>query len=670
MKHKIQQNQINGLSEAISIISTDGFLRTSGGSISDILTISGDVQAETMVGDGLYMDRINLGGEQSYGSAAINGTGQRLSARLILDSNAATNRPTSYANLMVGGGISFTLNSSNNYPVEGVEIGQMTIATSGEEAIISTEASEFKISKSGLRANKPIEISNIRIENKFLYLDRRSGLLDQIDPDDYIGADYTLFANTENIGVNSSFLQKYSLTYSRRLEREGLNGVIKDQIGITGNPIEVVPVKNGGVIDVYLRNNCFENWRIYVLCEKLKHEGFSSASSSMSSSSSSQSSSSRSSSSSSSRSSGSSLSSSFSSSLSSSKSSSSSSSITWPQEVCVRGADLDLDGTYVWNGSYYLQDGTTTLNRIYKSANRWAIRIAWGNLRYISAEYDEYLPIGLNYIAQGEAVGAPDVLEGACSSSSSISSNSSMSSSLSSNSSSMSSSSSGSSSSSSKWPDPECEEPEYYSFSDLPTMWSDDPGYCSDEDDEWCVEGAEGLYEFYYHGWVGEYGPDDPNQVHAWKIHMINDTWWLSAWAFNPHSTQGDEYVELASFGGSEQTGPYGAGSSDGYYYILSWQDPDSYIEITDCEVQSASGIYENAGYGSNGTISYKNENDYKIFFSGTRYCGGKWILTDPSSQMMAFWNNPMTDYPEGLVAEAFTVSENTFATIGNSGAE
>lgn len=655
MKHKIQQNQINGLPEALSQISTEGFLKTSGGPISDLLTINGDVQVETIVGNSLYMDRINLGGEQSYGSVAINGTGQKLSARLILDSNAATNKPTSYANLIVDSGISFTLNSSNNYPIEGAEIGQMTIATSGAEAIISTEASEFKISESEMRTNKPIEISNIRIENKFLYLDRRSGLLDQIDPEDYIGADYTLFANTENIGANSSFLQKYSLTYSRRLERDGICGVIKDQIGITGSPIEIVPVKNGGIIDVYLRNNCFENWRVYALCEKLKHEGFSSASSSISSSSSSVSSSSSRSSSSSSRSSSSSNSSS-----SSRSSCSSRSSETFPNNLCVRGAGVENV-----NGVYTRQEAGTYLNEngavIWLDDNVWAIDYNSESL-YYSEIWD--VPYGIVWTSSdAENDPPPQVLYGECSSSGS--------------------SSSSYSSSSSTMPDPECVEPDYYSFATLPTMWTDDvESRCADLDETWCLSTQVGdLYESpqssppystFLNGSVGYFGPGDVETASAYIISYDDIFGWiLEAWAFNPHSTNGDEYYTLASFGGTEQTGPYGEGSStNGYYYILSWQDPDSYIEITDCEVQLASGIYENAGYGSNGTISYKNENDYEILFSGTMYCGGKWILTNPSSKMMAFWNDPMTDYPEGLVAEAFTVSKNTFATVGNSGAE
>lgn len=116
---------------------------------------------------------------------------------------------------------------------------------------------------------------------------------------------------------------------------------------------------------------------------------------------------------------------------SSSSSQSSGSSESWPMEICIKEGGvysgfwgtIDLNGTYIWNGSYYLKDGGLTKARIIYTGgtNKWAFNAgdgtSWGMALYLSQETYEYSPIGLTYLP-GTKVGYPIVLSGICSSSS------------------------------------------------------------------------------------------------------------------------------------------------------------------------------------------------------------------------------------------------------------
>lgn len=129
----------------------------------------------------------------------------------------------------------------------------------------------------------------------------------------------------------------------------------------------------------------------------------------------------------------------------SSSSVSSSSSMSWPTEICVRGAGSNnVNGSYIWNDAeliYELGDG-----RVYKAADRWYVE--YDGVELYESDSDSFTPEG-SYRSIGGTEPSPLVLLGICSSSSSRSSSSSSKSSSSGSSSSSSSSKSSSSISSS-----------------------------------------------------------------------------------------------------------------------------------------------------------------------------------------------------------------------------
>lgn len=249
------------------------------------------------------------------------------------------------------------------------------------------------------------------------------------------------------------------------------------------------------------------------------------------------------------------------------------------------------------------------------------------------------------------------------------------------NSSSSSESSLNSSSSTSTTSDP-CIEPEKY---DGPLqVWSDREGYCdpSGENEEWCVGGPEGNYDVYvdspYNQWqstatVCEFGyPCPPGEtVSEYIIKQYLGTWYLQGWAFNPHSTDGGEYaVELATFNGGSESGPYGQGNNlilgDTSYYIISSISPCLGISISDSGtgIYAADGMYTQTSYNANNkTPIFSNLYGWTIRFDGGETCGGKWVLVGPLGIYGEWLNGSTTIPPSGLVAIThFGLSEDTYA--------
>ena len=249
------------------------------------------------------------------------------------------------------------------------------------------------------------------------------------------------------------------------------------------------------------------------------------------------------------------------------------------------------------------------------------------------------------------------------------------------NSSSSSVSSLNSSSSTSTTSDP-CLEDE--KFNGPLQVFSDAAGQCapSGENDEWCIEGPEGNYPVWpgypYNSWysdasVCEWGYPCPSneEVPEYIIRNTHGTWYLNAWAFNPHSTEGGEYVEIASFSGSSDSGPYGWGTHLGFedtsYYVIATISPCLGILISDSGMGpfSADGMYTQISWDSqNKTPIFSNTYGWKISFIGGINCGGEWFLIGPGEITYAKWaTGNLTTPPSGIVSEAYLgLSEDTNA--------
>lgn len=405
MKHKIQQGQILDFSSRVFGLNAEDlpYLRKSGGVIQGALYIDGDVSPASLFisGDVFVGETLGIGPESD--GVWVNSSGG--TSAVILSSNKETYFPDSYSFLRLSGGggvFEATQNSAENTPNIG-EIGKLSFgAPSGILFVVTGGIA--RISERGFETSGIVktEEENI-ISAHYLYLDSKSGVLDSIDCSKYVGADYTIFANSEQITICPVTVIEAGVSSPYDTKQEGLVSIpvlTKRTISNFSDPLDVEAIRESGVIDVYVKNNIFTNWRIRAVSRKIKAAEIaemSSYSSSMSSSKSSVSSSSYSSSSiSSSRSSSSnqssessrssisssisssessdsgsssssgssslSSSSSSNSSLSSDSSNSSSSSKRYETFLVVNDSTLEyedpygdytnMDGIYYWNGEY------------------------------------------------------------------------------------------------------------------------------------------------------------------------------------------------------------------------------------------------------------------------------------------------------------------------------
>lgn len=277
MKNLIKQKQIRGLEERLENVMDLNFVRTTGDLITGLVSVNGNLEASTIEKSGAISstsERISLGQALESGNLTLNGDTSYQDVSIILNSNKDNQNGDSYPifsmRTLSGDGAvdietSFSMNSSDNYPDLGYNGLMIKVGTGCEMAVSDHFAN---ISKYELKTNKPIKTSkSSELSTIDLYIDGSSGLLETVDQSRYIGANYSIFAKTEG----GAYFLDAMVSISRNT---GLFLSIRDEIG-GENCLEIIPQMSGDVVGIYIKNNCFENWRISALSQKISNSGIS-----------------------------------------------------------------------------------------------------------------------------------------------------------------------------------------------------------------------------------------------------------------------------------------------------------------------------------------------------------------------------------------------------------
>lgn len=271
MKSKIRQEQIRGLDESISELADYQFISITGGRYRSGIKVIGGLDCDEIILNNIHSG--DCGIYINEGDILISGNSEQ-TVSTVLNSNTYSINKKSYPELLLkknddSGQVKFFLNSDDGYPQTGDSLGDFNISSIGEMNFSIDGRTIASLSETGLWSERNYFNKTSKEGTGFL-LDRRSGLLDSFNVNQYRAATYIIFASEYSTGNYGPGFLEYSVSVNNCGNIFGITG---ESIRTDNRLIDISSIKVSDTIYVYLQKNTFENWRINAMINKIQFTG-------------------------------------------------------------------------------------------------------------------------------------------------------------------------------------------------------------------------------------------------------------------------------------------------------------------------------------------------------------------------------------------------------------